>query len=643
MADPGFVDLEPLSHEECLDLLARTRIGRVGIHAGALPVVLPVAYVVDGDDVVLRVRPGSQLEAATRDAVVAFEADDVDPILGRAWSVAVTGVARPIEDPAGLAAARELPLGAWGGDGDPDCYVRISLDLVSGRRSSMALSEAPAADDAPSPTMQAPAGVAETHSGVVFFVGDRAYKLKKPVDLGFLDFRTREARLAACRREVVLNRRLAPDVYLGVADVTGPDGRLDDHMVVMRLMPDDRRLASLVTAGAPVDAHLERLARLLARFHHQADRSPAIDAAARRDADAARWEANAAGMEPFRGRLLDPETLDEVTGMVGRFLAGREPLFDRRIADGRARDGHGDLLADDIFCLDDGPRVLDCLEFDDRLRFGDVLADAAFLAMDLERLGRPDLATSFLDQYRSAAGDSWPSSLAHHYVAYRAQVRAKVACVRWSQGDEASAATAAILLRLCRDHLRRAEVKLVLVGGAPGTGKSSVAQGLARSLDARVVRSDEVRKELAGLGSGDHVAAGLDEGLYRPAVNDATYNEMLARAREALGLGQSVVLDATWRHPRWRDAAAALAGQASAELVEIRCVAPVEVAVERVVHRLREGTDPSDATEQVARALSAADTGWATAAEVDTSGDPEVAVASALSRVVGPMQTRRTA
>ena len=631
--------LELLSRDECLRLLATGGIGRVGFHTGALPVVLPVTYALDEDGVVVRVRAGSQLELAMRDAVVAFEIDDVDPVRGTTWSVAVTGVTSRIDDPGDLARAKVLPLDAWAAD-DSDRFVRISLDLVSGRRRTApcaARREAGGVEaTAPPATRAAPAAVAETHVGVVFMLGDRAYKLKKPLDLGFLDFRSREARLAACRREVSLNRRLAPDVYLGVADVSGPDGRLSDHLVVMRRMPDDRRLSTLVTSGAPVEEHLDRLARLLARFHAGAATSPAVEHAANRDALVHRWEANAAEMAPFRGDVLDPETADEVIGLARRFLAGRRPLFEQRIAAGRARDGHGDLLADDIFCLDDGPRVLDCLEFDDQLRYGDVLDDVAFLAMDLERLGRPDLARGFLASYARASGDRWPASLADHYVAYRAQVRAKVACLRWAQGDAESRDAAVGLLRMCHEHLHRAEVKLVLVGGPPGTGKSTIAQALEAPLDAVVLRSDVVRKELAGLDPEAPATAALDEGIYDQATTDATYAELLARAREHLALGHTVVLDATWRHPSWRKAARLLAEDVSAELVELRCAAPVELAADRVRRRLADADDASDANEQIARALAAAETGWASAVEIDTSGEPGAAVDAALSRVGAP-------
>src|SRR5262249_23612933 len=155
------------------------------------------------------------------------------------------------------------------------------------------------------------------------------------------------------------------------------------------------------------------------------------------------------------------------------------------------------LLADDIFMLDDGPRVLDCLEFDSQLRYGDVLADVAFLAMDLERLGAGAEAASFLAWYREFSGDSWPSSLAHHWIPYPAVDRAQVACLRHDEGDPAAASQAAELLGLCYSHLRRAGVRLVLVGGLPGTGKTTTASRLADRLGWTLLSSDELRHQIS--------------------------------------------------------------------------------------------------------------------------------------------------
>ena len=475
------------------------------------------------------------------------------------------------------------------------------------------------------------ADVAETHVSVVFFVADRAYKLKKPVALEFLDFSTREARRAVCHREVELNRRLAPDVYLGVADVLGPDGEACDHLVVMRRMPAERRLSTLVRRGSDVDVELRSLAHLLATFHSQARRSPEIDAAAGRDAVAANWEQNFRQLAPFVGPVLDNTVADRVQALARRYLAGRGALFDRRIAEGRARDGHGDLLADDIFFLDDGPRVLDCIEFDDRLRYGDVLNDVCFLAMDLEDLGAPEAARRFLAFWGELTAETHPSSLADHYIAYRAHVRAKVACFRHAQGDERATPAAPRLLALARDHLERARVRLVLVGGFPGTGKSTVAAGVADHHGWTLIGSDVTRKQLAGLPAGADRGAPYGEGLYRPEMTAATYATLLDRAATSLANGESVVLDATWTDAARRAGAAAVAAGAAADLVELRCDAPAAVAATRLAARPPGAAAGSDATAAVAETMRRDASPWPTATVIDTSGDERDAVAAAIT------------
>jgi uncharacterized protein len=488
-------------------------------------------------------------------------------------------------------------------------------------------------DGRPASAAGAPAAVRETHAAVVFLVGDRAYKVKKPVDLGFLDFRDRTTRAALCAREVELNRRLAPDVYMGVADVVGADGAICDHLVVMRRMPDDRRLSTLVVAGADVDDDLWHLAHLIAAFHARAERPPGAATAASRDSLAARWADNTAGLLDQGRGLVDLDEVLEVDALAQRYLAGRGLLFERRIAEGRAVDGHGDLLADDIFLLDDGPRVLDCIEFDDRLRYGDTLADVAFLAMDLERLGRPDLAERFLAAYREHADDTWPVSLAHHHVAYRAQVRAKVGAIRAGQGDAAAAPATCGLLSMARRHLETGAVRLVLIGGLPGTGKSTLATGLADALNATVIRSDEVRKELAGLPADQPAPAAYGEGLYRSESTAATYRELLRRAEIALALGESVVLDASWTVARRRADAGDVAARTSSDLLELQCSAPPDLTVRRMRRRLTLGGDASDATPEIAAKLAVMQEPWPSAAMVDTSAGPADALAKALALI----------
>jgi aminoglycoside phosphotransferase family enzyme/predicted kinase len=464
-------------------------------------------------------------------------------------------------------------------------------------------------------------GFAETHCAVVFLVGDRAYKLKKPVDLGFLDFSTREARERVCHREVELNRRLSPDVYLGVADVLDPDGQVCDHLVVMRRMPDQRRLASLLDQGYQCGDCLRAIARKVAGLHAAAPTSaerPEIGEVATRDAVAGNWADNFDMLHGFMDNVLVADEFARVQRLATRYLAGRGLLFEQRIADGKVRDGHGDLLAEDIFCLDDGPRILDCLEFADRYRYGDVLLDAAFLAMDLERLGHPDAATRFLGWYAEFSGEHHPATLAHHYIAYRAHVRAKVACLRHAQtGDAAATEEARRLHRLVLDHLRAGRVTLALVGGLPGTGKSTVAAGLADGYGWALLRSDELRKDLAGLGHTADAHAEVGEGLYRLDQVARVYRELLARARSLLEQGVPVVLDATWTSAADRRAAAELAWATRSDLVQLHCETPLDVARARVAAR-PPGTDVSDATSDVVDAMAAHADPWPQATTVQT-------------------------
>jgi aminoglycoside phosphotransferase family enzyme/predicted kinase len=475
-----------------------------------------------------------------------------------------------------------------------------------------------------------PAAAVETHVSVVLFVGDRAYKLKKPVRTAFLDYSTRATRAANCHREVELNRRLAPDVYLGVVDLVGPDGETWDHLVAMRRMPDERRLATLVREGRVTGEMIGGVARAIAAFHARAERRPDIDAAATPDAVRRLWVDNFSEMTGFTRSLLSPDTLGLVEGLALTYLDGRSALLQERIERGRIVDGQGDLLAADIFCLDDGPRILDGLEFDDRLRFGDVLLDVAFLAMDLEQLGRPNLARAFLDAYRDYTGETHPQSLEHHYIAYRALVRSKVSCLVATAGDPAVAASASALLDLCARHLYQARVRLVLVGGLPGTGKSTLADELGRRLGWTVVRSDEVRKESAGLRPADRAVAAYREGLYTPAVSQTTYAELLRRAEVATSRGESVVLDASWGEAAQRDGAHCLARATRSELIELCCHCPADLATTRLTERLARGVDASDATVDVAERIRADFAPWPSAHLVDTAGTAEAAAMEAL-------------
>lgn len=471
----------------------------------------------------------------------------------------------------------------------------------------------------------APLQTRETHCAGVVLFGDRAFKFKKPVSLGFLDFSTSTARWWACQQELELNRRFAPDVYLGVADLALPDGA-HEPVLVMRRMPDDRRLSTLVGNGVDVSEDLRQVARQLAIAHARSTHSPEIDEHAGLDALTRRWGANLEQSRPFVPELFDAEVFGDVGRLVQQFLGGRRALFDRRIRQGCAVDGHGDLLAEDIFCLQDGPRLLDCLEFDSALRHVDRLDDAAFLSMDLEHLGAPSLGAAFLQWYAEFSGDPAPASLRHHYVAYRAFVRAKVTALRAAQGSPTSAAGLE-LLDIAHRHLVSGQVRLILVGGLPAAGKTTLARAVGDSLGAVVISSDRVRKERAGLDPRRSAAAAFGEGIYTSEHTRQVYDELLREARTLLGLGESVVLDATWSATATREAARELGRQTYSALIEVQCTAPAELVHQRLelrrANRALTG-DLSDADDAVARTMASRFAPWPQAQLVDTAEDPRL-------------------
>ncbi|WP_067833972.1 AAA family ATPase [Nocardia lijiangensis] len=461
-----------------------------------------------------------------------------------------------------------------------------------------------------------PGEVRETHAGLVLLYGERAYKVKKAVRTDFLDFSTPQLRERACARELELNRRLAPDVYLGLAHLSDPEGGPGEPVLVMRRMPESSRLSNLLADPAKSVAELSALVRVVAEFHRGARRGPDIDAEGTPDALRRRWQALVSSLAEQPAEVADPELVARTSRLAMRYLDGRAPLLAARIAEGCVLDGHGDLQAEDIFELADGFRVLDCLDFDDRLRYVDRLDDIAFLAMDLEFRGHPELARRLLDDYQQLTTDTAPASLRDHYVAYRALVRAKVDTIRFEQGEQNARERLHRHLLLALQHLQRAAVRLVLIGGLPGTGKSTVSRELSAATGAVVISSDQVRKQLLAAGEITGEIGTFGVGAYSAAGKARVYAELRTRARELLAAGRSVILDASWTDSTEQRQAAALAAEARADLVQLVCHCPPSVAGRRIDCRPR---GDSDATRQIAAAMAGQAAEWPDATVIDTA------------------------
>ncbi len=465
-------------------------------------------------------------------------------------------------------------------------------------------------------------GTVSTHISLLVLTGDRVLKFRKPVVTDFCDFTTIESRLRDCEREVELNRRLTNDVYLGVGRVLfdAEDADEAEPCVVMRRLPADRLLSELMATGQGIDKEVRAIARQLAAFHATATRSAATDPIDGSNVVRARWTD---AVEQLRGRDRDPAAeaaFDEIARLSTRWSDGRGALFRARLEDGSVRDGHGDLRAENIFCLDDGPRILDCIEFDDDLRCIDVATDLAFLVMDLRRSGRAADAETLIVEYEAASRYPVPRGLLDHDAAYWAMVRAKVAYLRSDQGDPTAHREASGLETLALEQLRSSSIRLVVVGGLPGTGKSTVARALAARNGWVVIASDHVRKDRAAMSVTARTGDGYGTGLYRPDRVAATYAEMIRLARRYLEHGQSVILDASWSRSSDRANAATLARDTYADLYEFQCTIDADVARRRLIARAAEDTDASDADQVVARQMAATYEPWPTAFQVDTAG-----------------------
>lgn len=461
----------------------------------------------------------------------------------------------------------------------------------------------------------------QTHFSNVFLAGDRVYKIKKPVKLPFADFSTQERRRELTERELELNRQHTEGVYLGVEDVRfdrqrgysiGGPGRVVEVALKMRRLAAERSLAALVERHEVDEEEIRAIARQVAAWHRQAPVIPPSSELGSYRAVRSIVGDNIEELESYVGTVLEPRLYADLQGYTLAFLELRQKDFDDRKKAGLIRECHGDLHAGNIFVelAPDAPRgrrvqVIDAIEFNPRLSANDPTADMAFLAMDLEHLGRHDLAVAWAEAYITASGDDGVAPLLTFYEVYRALVRCKVtALLRDQETAEtrrvALASEARVYGELAVELAARERSRcLVITAGTAGSGKSTVARALAEQWRMEHLQTDVVRKELAGLDRLARTDSPVYGGLYSPAMSEKTYAELARRADLALAEGRSVILDGThlWRERRL--AAAAVGRRHGVRVIILECSSQREEQLRRIAARGAAGTSVSEGGPEV--------------------------------------------
>ena len=466
-----------------------------------------------------------------------------------------------------------------------------------------------------------PVELVQTHASAVLLAGDRAYKLKKPNDFGFFNYSTPELRRHFCSREALMNKRLAPRVYLGVApvlatadggyrfgDALSPDDlplpgaqldghRVVDYAVVMVRLAEEQTLGALVRAGRADSALLERIAAQVAAFHAAAETNERISHFGGIDVIRGNWTENFDQTRPFIGRALTQETFDQIQRYIDGYLRLRAPLLETRVREGWVRDGHGDLRLQHVYVTpgeQGAPRlaIVDCIEFNDRFHYEDVASEVAFLTMELDEASRADLSRAFVNGYVAASGDTTLRELLPFYLCYRACVRGKVLAFQLDQPEvperqrEAARQQSFALFELAARYASgQAEPTLALLGGQMGTGKTTLAHALSRELGWMALSSDVTRKRLAGVPMDSLYPEEYGAGLYSAEWTARTYASLRDQAAQALREGRSVIVDASFAHRDDRGLLASAATGTGARVIFMECRCPTEVALLRLERR----------------------------------------------------------
>jgi uncharacterized protein len=451
--------------------------------------------------------------------------------------------------------------------------------------------------------------IIETHISFVILTGTFAYKIKKPVDLGFLDFTTLEKRCFFCQEELRLNLRLAPELYLDVVPIggsrdaprVGESAPVIEYAVRMCEFPQDALADRMLARGLLTSRDMDALAALVADFHGRSNRCGQNDEFGAPETLLASVLQNFTQIRAAPMPAGCPPLVDDIERWTLQEHARLRSVFAARRRDGRVRECHGDLHLGNIAFLDGKPCVFDCIEFNPDFRWIDVISEVAFLVMDLRAAERPDLARRFLSAYLECTGDYTGLRTLRYFLVYRAMVRAKVGLMRArlaaseKQGETLARESFRRYLALARKCANQGRGFIVITHGFSGSGKTTLSQSLVELTGAIRIRSDVERKRMRGGSNADCSIPAVAEDLYTAGATDSTYARLLELSMIVLDCGHGVIVDATFLKQQYRDLFRAFAASVHVPFSIVDFVAPREVLRERILARIGEGRDASDA------------------------------------------------
>ena len=459
----------------------------------------------------------------------------------------------------------------------------------------------------------------QTHISWVFIAPPFVFKVKKPVNLGFLNFSTLEKRRYFCEREVELNRRLAPEVYLGVVRIYKTasgfsfegEGEIVEHSVKMRELPHDGFLSELLAKGLVGEPEIDRVVLRLHRFYQSETPKPEIEQWGTPEKLKISTDENFAQVESFIGKTISAVAFEAIQHFTNQFYVANEKLFFERIQQHRILDCHGDLHLDHIHLSPEATTIFDCIEFNDRFRFIDIANDLAFLAMDFDFERRRDLGNLLLRNAARDFGDSGMLKIANFYKCYRAFVRGKVGSIQASEPEtvrpEEHRKQAARYFRLALQYAVAGSESLVLVVmGRVGTGKTTIAKQLASELGWRIFSSDEIRKTLACVPLTERTPPELRDKLYSEQMTMRTYKKLVENGLGPLATHSGVILDATFSSGANRDFLREQCAKANVRLQVVELHVDLEEIKNRLRARDNHSSETSDARLEDLEKLSAA-------------------------------------